>query len=116
MRTRRGVSLLEVLVATLLLTVGVGGSVQALLTAGRLRARAAARERLARTVETRLHWFQARSCAAVDTTIDGTTADAVHEQWTVQRSGVLTRLEGRARIGGRADSLRLPLSQPRRCP
>lgn len=108
--------MLEVLVATLLLTVGVGGAVHSVVTAGRLRARAAARERLARTVEARLEWFQGRPCTGGDTTIERTTPEGVHEQWAVQRRGAIAQLDGRARVGSRADSLRLGLSQRRRCP
>lgn len=115
MRTRRGVSLVEVLVAVLLLTVGVGGCVQALLAAGRLRTRAAARERLAHVVEARLQWFRSRPCAAGDASIDHTTPDGVHERWIVVRTGALLRLDGRAGAGAGADSMRVGLTQLRRC-
>lgn len=116
MRTRPGVSLVEVLVAALLLAVGVGGSVQTVVTAGRLRAHAAARDRLARVVEARLLWFQGRSCTAPDTTVDSALPRGMHERWHVGRSGGMSRLEGRARSGGGADSLRLALAAQRRCP
>ena len=114
MRSPRGVSLVEVLVAALLLAIGVGGCVQALLAAGRLRAQAAGRERLARAVESRLAWFEGHACTQADTVIS--VAAPVEEWWRVRRDGAAISLEGRARVGTRGDSLRLPLTRRRRCP
>ena len=67
MRSRRGVSLIEVIVAALLLGVGVAGTLGAIAAAARLRQRAAVRELVASAALDRLHWFERRACATPDT-------------------------------------------------
>lgn len=67
MSRRRGVSLVEVLVATVLLGVGVGGTLASLAAAARLRAEARVREAMAAAVADRLDWFAVRGCLSTDT-------------------------------------------------
>lgn len=115
MRTRRGVSLVEVLVAAVLLAIGVSGALGALVAAARLRDRAGMREAVARTVESRLGWFTLHGCAAVDTILaDGSRG--IEEQWRVTRAGAVARLEGRARSTDAGRAVRVALVHERRCP
>lgn len=116
MTSRRGVSLVEVLVAAVLLAVGVGGALSALVAAARLRDRAGTREAVVRAVEARLGWFAATACAAgADTTIAATDA-RVEEAWRVTRAGAVVRLEGRALGRAPGTPVRLALVHERRCP
>jgi len=94
MRNRSGVSLVEVIVASVLLSVGVAGCVAALLGSARLRARAAATEAVADAVERRLSWLETAGCSANDSTIrvDG----VVEERWALARDSLAARLEGHA--------------------
>jgi hypothetical protein len=109
------VTLVEVLVASVLLAVGVSGTLGALVAAARLRSRASVREAVARTVDARLTWFSLHGCMPVDTTLAGAVG-AVEERWRVTRAGGVARLEGRARsvAGGRPVSV--GLEHERRCP
>lgn len=115
MRSRPGVSLVEVLVAAVLLAVGVGGAMSAVLAAARLRARAGTREAVVRVVEARLGWFAGNACAAGDTTIGAMDA-RVEETWRVTRSPGSARLEGRALGRAPGTPVRLALVHERRCP
>lgn len=115
MRSRPGVSLVEVLVAAVLLAVGVGGAMSALVAAARLRDRAGTREAVVRVVEARLAWFGAMACAGTDTTIAGSAA-RVEEAWRITRSGGTVRLEGRALGRAAGTPVRLALVHERRCP
>jgi Tfp pilus assembly protein PilV len=65
---RRGVSLLEVVVATVLLTVGVAGTLSSLAVAEQLRRSARGGDALAAAARDRLAWFQAAACLTGDTT------------------------------------------------
>ncbi len=67
MKTRPGVSLVETLVAAVLLMIGVAGSLHALAASARLRHEAAVRERTSSLVHDRLLWFEAGACAGGDT-------------------------------------------------
>lgn len=115
--TRRGVSLVEVLVAAVLLTVGVAGSLSALLAAAQLRSRASVRENVAQALESRLGWFAATGCAlASDTIIRPDSTARVRESWRVSRDSSGARLDGRAMSGAGPHAVRRSLSVSRRCP
>lgn len=117
MPNHRGVSLVEVLVAALLLTIGVAGSLSALLASARLRTRASVRESVAQTLESRLGWFAARACAFTADTLVRSASDArVEESWRVVRDSTGARLEGRAIGGAGPHAVRRSLSVSRRCP
>jgi prepilin-type N-terminal cleavage/methylation domain-containing protein len=99
---RRGVSLIEVLVASVLLAIGIAGTMQALLASARLRLEADRREAMVALLLDRLAWFEAEACAGGDTTGATQLADGPEAQWRVEAVGatrVLT-LEG-ARARGR---------------
>jgi Tfp pilus assembly protein PilV len=66
---RRGSSLVEVLVATVLLAVGVAGTLSALAAAARLRTAARAQERVAATALEAFSAFVARGCVVSDSLI-----------------------------------------------
>lgn len=100
MSSRRGVSLIEVLVATVLLAVGIGGTLSALAASARLRTLARDREQLAAEALDRLAWFEARACAQGDTTEQRTTTDHVGLEWSVIDSGGRRLLRFRAERGG----------------
>ena len=66
---RRGSSLIEVLVATVLLAVGVAGTLAALAASARLRTAARAEERVAATALEVFSAFIARGCAVSDSLV-----------------------------------------------
>ena len=109
MRIRRGVTLIEVLVAAMLLGVGIAGTMQAVAVSTRLRADADRREALVGLMLDRLAWFEARACAGGDTLGVLRLPDGPETRWQVQAVGsarVLTldgvrrvgRVEGRSRV------------------
>ncbi len=98
--TRRGVSLPEVLVASVLLAVGVAGCLSALATALRLRTAAWEREALAATAQDRLTWFAARGCSAGDTTFAPQTSPRLTEHWRVAQGAGAAELFGVLRGNG----------------
>lgn len=103
--------------ATLLLTVGVAGSLSALLASARLRTRASVRESVAQALESRLGWFSARACAFTgDTLVRSATEARVEESWRVVRDSAGARLEGRVIGGAGPHEVRRSLSVSRRCP
>ncbi len=99
MRTRPGVSLVETLVAAVLLMLGIGGSLHALATSARLRSEADAREALSLLLLDRLAWFEALACAGGDTSgvthglRNGISSDSSNAgprlQWRVQAVGTV---------------------------
>ncbi len=115
MRPRPGVTLVEVLVASVLLAIGIGGTLGALVAAARLRDGAGRRELVASVVEARLVWFAISACASTDTVLSG-AADGVEETWRITRAGPLARLEGRARSSLPGRPVRLALAHERQCP
>lgn len=116
MTNRSGVSLAEVLVAAVLLAIGVGGALGALLAAAQLRTRASAREAVAATVEARVAWFGAAACGvAADSVVRVDGRWAVEETWRVTRAGAVVRLEGRATASHGAHRARRALVMERRC-
>jgi len=66
---RRGTSLVEVLVATVLLAVGVAGTLAALAASARLRTAARAEERVAATALEAFSAFVARGCSVSDSLV-----------------------------------------------
>ena len=114
MRSRHGVSLVEVLVASVLLAIGVGGTLSAYTAALRLRINADAREELAARAHNRLSWFGSRSCAAADTASD-ITENGIRETWTVQRESTLVRLRGEVEGGTVRAPVQLAVEAVRRC-
>jgi Tfp pilus assembly protein PilV len=89
---RSGTTLVEVLVASVLLAVGISGCLSTLAVAARFRERAAAREELAAAAQHRIGWFLSRGCAHADTS--GSASDARLDQtWTFRRDSVGARIE-----------------------
>lgn len=115
MRERAGVSLVEVLVASVLLAIGVGGALGALVAAARMRDRAGRREAVVRAVDARLGWFALNACAPTDTVI-AAVVDGVDETWRITRAGATSRLEGRALAVAPGRPVRLSLVHERSCP
>ncbi len=113
MRSRPGVSLVEVLVAAVVLAVGVAGTMRALGAAAWLRERAFAHERVAEVVRARVLWFAREACRG-DRIVRAET-DGVEEAWRVVRVGGEARLEGRAWAAGARGAVRLGLVHTRRC-
>ena len=117
MRNHRGVSLVEVLVAAVLLTVGVGGSLNALLAAAALRSRASVRESVAQVLESRVAWFAASACGFTgDTVVRSATGALISETWFVRRDSTAVRLVGRVLAGTGSHAVRRVLEVSRRCP
>ena len=59
--------------AAVLLAIGVGGALGALLAAAQLRTRASAREAVAATVEARVAWFGAAACGVAADSVVGSS-------------------------------------------
>jgi prepilin-type N-terminal cleavage/methylation domain-containing protein len=114
MARRSGVSLVEVLVATVLLAIGVAGCVAALQAASRLRLDAATREGAVATVERRLTWFESRGCLGRDTVIVVLAPDT--ERWILSRDSTGVTMDGRAEGAVGARFVRVPLRVRRGCP
>lgn len=97
--SRLGVSLTEVLVATVLLAVGIGGTLGALATSLRMRNGASAREMVAAAAHDRLTWFDRTGCAVQDTIIEETPppGTGVAESWRVEGEPGAVTLQGEAR-------------------
>lgn len=92
MSKRPGVSLVEVLVAMVLLAVGIAGTMSALAAAAQLREQARMREELASEGLERLAWFEGRACAQLDTGAHVVTPRAITIDWQVRDSLGLRRL------------------------
>ncbi len=113
MDARPGVSLAEVMVATVLLAVGVTGCVAALLGAARLRLESSAREDVVDAVDRRLSWFESDGCGDADTVV--VAVGDVDERWIVSRTDSSARLDGRALRRLASRTIRLPLRAQREC-
>jgi Tfp pilus assembly protein PilV len=113
MRSRAAVSLVEVLVATVLLAIGVAGSVAAFVAAARGRMTAAAREGAAAAADRRLAWFEAVGCTTPDTMIAVGAPDREH--WVLDRDSTTSRLEGWAASGVGSRVVTVPLTLRRDC-
>lgn len=109
--SRAGVSLTEVLVATVLLAVGVSGTMGALASALQMRNGATTRERVAAAAQDRLTWFERAGCAINDSsiTVADSTGSGVAERWEVEPTpgGVILAGDARGTRTGVAFSLRL---------
>jgi prepilin-type N-terminal cleavage/methylation domain-containing protein len=114
MRSRSGLSLVEVLVASVLLAIGVGGTLSAFTAALRLRINADAREAVAARAHDTLSWFESRSCAAADTAADS-SRDGIRESWTVRRESTFVRLSGGVAGGTGRAPVQLAIEAVRRC-
>lgn len=106
-RCRVGVSLIEVLVATVILAIGVAGAQAALLAAARYRASADAREALAAVVVERMVWIEHRGCADPDTSAVSLGSRGALVHWTLRpdSAGVRVSLAGAVPIGPREHRL-----------
>lgn len=97
MSRRPGVTLVEVLVATVLLGVGVSGTLASLAAAARLRGEARLRETMAAAVSDRLDWFAALGCASADTAGADLRAGRVVVAWSQVDSAPSRQLRVTAR-------------------
>ena len=115
MSRRAGFSLVEVLVAAVLLAVGVAGALSALTGAARLRTGASLRELLSDRADSRLSWFEGAGCSTADSVISS-LGGPVHETWRLARDSAGVTLTGEARgsAGGRV--LRASITVRRECP
>ncbi|MGA0920202.1 MAG: type IV pilus modification PilV family protein [Gemmatimonadaceae bacterium] len=113
---RRGLSLVECVVAIVLCAVGLLGVTAALLTAQRLERSAEAMRRMAHQASQRISWFEAIPCPPRDTTWRQGDA-GVAATWTVARSDSGVTLVGSltAPIPGPTAPLHLPIQLHRPC-
>lgn len=114
MPQRRGVSLIEVLVATVLLAVGISGTVASLAATARMRMIARDRESLAAAALDRLSWFEVRACAQLDTFERATQPDSALVEWQVSASSERRTLRFEAASAGLTPQ-RLTLTASWRC-
>jgi Tfp pilus assembly protein PilV len=91
--TRPGTSLVEVLVASVLLAIGVGGCLSTLAVAARFRERARARDELAAAAHHRLSWFVARGCLVADSARGADSTARLRAEWRVVRAPGLARFD-----------------------
>jgi prepilin-type N-terminal cleavage/methylation domain-containing protein len=87
MTSRRGVTLIEVLVATVLLAIGIAGTLNALVASARVRRSADAREAVVGLLLDRLAWFEANACRTLDTAGVTRLADGPRSELETHRSG-----------------------------
>lgn len=90
--TRLGTSLVEVLVSSVLLAVGVSGCLATLAVAARFRERAAAREEIAAAAQDRIGWFLSAGCATADT-IGSTSESRLESKWTLSHDSASAQLD-----------------------
>lgn len=111
---RRGVTLIEVLVASVLLAIGIAGTLNAMVASARLRLNADAREALVGLMLDHLAWFEAKACASSDTAGLTRLADGVETRWRVQAVGSIRVLElsGSVRAGASAPRTHILTSMP----
>jgi Tfp pilus assembly protein PilV len=109
--------LVEVLVATVLLAIGICGTVASLAAAERLRADANRRERLAAEVNARLAWFDALGCSPTATGGATTSPDGVQVAWTLTAvdADSIRRVDIDAVHGLGSRALRLSIATGRLC-
>lgn len=114
MSVRRGVSLVEVLVSAVLLALGIGGTLHALLASARLRLEADRREAMVGLLLDRLAWFESASCAAGDTAGVMALPDGPLARWRVEGAGTTRTLvlEGARAEGSSVPRLRLVTGRP----
>jgi prepilin-type N-terminal cleavage/methylation domain-containing protein len=105
-RSRAGVTLVEVLVAAVLLGIGVAGTLSALATSVRFRSMALTRESIAAAGHRRLTWLEAVGCATNDTTVLSPAGAQVTERWELRRAGNVVALDGMLEASHAAHRLR----------
>lgn len=93
MLNRRGVSLVEVLVASVLLAIGISGTLHAMLASLRLRVDADAREAVVAVMLDRLAWFEAEACARGDTSGVTLLGGGLEASWRLRAVGSTRILE-----------------------
>lgn len=106
MPKRRGVTLIEVLVASVLLAFGIAGTLNALVASARLRLRADAREAVVGLMLDRLAWFEANACSAGDTAGITRLADGPRAEWRMRVVGSTRILELNGARGSGASAAR----------
>ncbi|MFN0098723.1 MAG: prepilin-type N-terminal cleavage/methylation domain-containing protein [Gemmatimonadaceae bacterium] len=116
MTRRAGISLVEVLVAAVLLAVGIAGTLSALTTAMRLRLAAEAQEAATERADQRLGWFARGGCPARDTTVRIDDSSGVRERWRVRADSVGATLSGLAEVPTFGGRRRFALEARRSCP
>jgi hypothetical protein len=116
MRSRPAVSLVEVLVASVLLAIGVSGTLSSLSAAARLRHGASGREALASAAHDRLGWFEAAACSSADSSATEEVSGGVRVRWELRATaeGRTLQLEASAPWAARNHHLSLSTSLP--CP
>lgn len=83
MRTRSGVSLIEVIVATVLLAVGITGCIGTLIASARLREEARAQETLAAVLLDRLVWVERVACDSATVSGGENGPNGTRVEWTL---------------------------------
>lgn len=114
MRARPAVSLVEVLVAAVLLAIGIASTMQALLASARLRLDADRREAMVGLMLDRLAWFETESCAHGDTSGVVRLADGPEARWNLRVVGATRELtlQGARQPGRNAPRSRIITSRP----
>lgn len=87
MTSRRGVTLIEVLVASVLLGIGIVGTLNAMVASARLHLRADAREAMVGLMLDRLAWFETSACTSADTAGVTRLADGPEARWQLRAVG-----------------------------
>lgn len=116
MTQRAGISLVEVLVAAVLLAIGVAGTLSALTTAMRLRLGAEAQEAAVERADARLQWFVRGPCPAHDTAVQVDEGDGERERWRVRADSGGATLVGIAEVATFGGRRRFALEARRACP
>lgn len=93
MKSRRGVTLIEVLVASVLLAIGIAGTLNAMVASARLRLSADAREAVVGLMLDRLAWFEANACSVSDSSGLTRLADGPSATWRLTAVGSTRVLE-----------------------
>lgn len=114
MTTPRGVTLIEVLVATVLLAVGIHATLGALFVSQRWHRAARERDALASHALDRLDWWSRHACTAGDTLVDDQLPGGLALRWSVQDSLGRRQLRWQGRGPGNAPQ-RLDFSSSWRC-
>jgi prepilin-type N-terminal cleavage/methylation domain-containing protein len=114
MTLRRGVTLIEVLVASVLLAVGIAGTLNAMVASARLRMNADTREAVVGLMLDRLAWFEANACSGTDTAGVTRLAVGAEARWALRSIGSTRVLElsGVRRAGAASPRTRIVTSLP----
>ncbi len=114
MTSRRGVTLIEGLVASVLLAIGIAGTLNAMVASARLRLSADTREALVGLMLDRLAWFEANACTTTDTAGVTRLADGPQAQWAMRAVGStrILELNGAPSGGASAPRTRILTSLP----